>query len=413
MTWVLPSAFSNIDLLYTVMASAERRRDLSAFMMTSHTLYSVGVPLLLRGHVTLSTTLSLESFRNFMFAEKNLKRFAFLRELNIRVHAGEDYLRVHDNINSILRNASFLRHLSMMAFSSIVNHEARSEILRSLSSLHTLESLSFAHSEYLPSLELLESLRSPISELQVWTSHISNDSRTLSALLNIKNTLTKLTFKTHQLARADSGHVLPHVQELTILVDNGLVEDTGTLVSIFPNLRRLSVGGGACLHRSIPTDLRNFNQAQFARLSEKWASLDSISGDLVSLAVLGLRCPVHQITAPRPSDPHTAKYLLGVILGDVGPCILGLRASHDKFEGWALEWFSNLLRGVLTCQKLNGLYLEITINEYFQEHLSTTWVCFLVVFLQRFPPLNMWFFLDIAESPFGVSRQVPSSSSCA
>ena len=376
----------NLDVLYTIMVLTETRKDLLAFMKTSNALYSLGIPLLLKERVTLSRLLSLESFRDFMFAEQDQKRFRFLRALEIRIAWGEDQLRARESVILLLQNADFLRYLSVVNYNDIVGSPTGYDALQTLCHLRSLEYLSISDTDTAPILDSLDVLQSPVTELEIWSSKALSHSRIFTTLLNFKETLTKLTFKASYLTAAESSPVLPRVRELTIITDSGLVAYVGTLARVFPNLRRLSIGGGECASNANLLGTLRSNITQFSQAPQQWASLESISGDLPSLVALGLRCPIAQITATRLSSLQSHMFLLGTILTKSGPSILGLHATHDKFEGWALDTFRTLLRGLWACLHLSGLYLEIDIKEYIREHLTPTWVCPFPIVLT----LQMW-----------------------
>lgn len=262
-------------------------------MRASYFLYNLGIPILLKGTITLTTENGIHSFRSFLVARTYQER-AHLRKLKIR--NGEWHLRypvvsrssVRTSFAAILRHATHLESLEIEVCRPIF--KTRYPIaIKALASMTTLRHLALGNASYARNAihTLLEDLSSPISTLVIDGSIDANWNSMPVILLRMKDSMTRLSLSVVPMFLPLMQLQLPHVEELSLTVQGELVSPE-YLPRVFPKLKGLSMTKYEWMWGSEEegTIIRR-RHGSFG-----WSSLDFVSSDPESLLHFGTTCPI-------------------------------------------------------------------------------------------------------------------------
>ncbi|EKM56225.1 uncharacterized protein PHACADRAFT_209698 [Phanerochaete carnosa HHB-10118-sp] len=315
--------------------------DLLRTMATCRPLYDLGIPILLRdvrfvrvrGNYQPRFLLYQKHFLN------NPVRFAWVQSLVCPSIALDD--RISTQFLAMPRNFTSLRALDI----DINGAKVDGYLSRWILSLERLRELKIqnvgAHSKQ--QMILVRRMSSRLTVLHISTTRFMRAQSRFYPLRALANSLYSLSF---ECSHTEGGPAISHnnnlsfpaVQELTWI--SAEVVLAGTLISVFPGLRRLNIGNPmleserAMTDRDIPADamlsLRLHNRSMQHCCRARWESLDVLRGSPVTLWTLGLRCQAARLETHLFNGFEKPGYTLA-ILHDAWPehLVLGVSTKGD------------------------------------------------------------------------------------
>ena len=288
--YTISDARLNEDVLYHIMSSLARPRDVLAAMRTCYALYQLGLPLLLQNvHLQSATQFALLE----AFLERHPLRYQSIRTVTFSFSSGFDQLV--ERLVDFLRKLGRVQDLNFM-WLPITHPDGRlaNQITQQVSSMPSLRGLSVL-GDIPPQnvAQLFTHIQSHVTELDI--GYFYYTVRPLSLLAPLKPHLEKLTI------RANPGGIsftdfedlppaetkFPRVRSLSFDCAGSDFAKVGLLPRIFPLVRDFAVRGVHLPPDQVAlTALRSANRAQQADV--RWDTLDHLEGTVRSVYAAGL-----------------------------------------------------------------------------------------------------------------------------
>lgn len=362
----------NYDLLHEIMRHLEQPPELLPLMHTCHTLYELGVPLLLMDVTYRPEMRPNRLLRHFLLS--NPARFSQVIRLTcVRVDLQSygidappnlfpDFMRLSTSIQYLdlqvvapryerpvtlkpddiapIAHLPHLRHLRIGGSVSV------SQLLWSLTvPLKTIEIDRHENGYVHPDAPIL---RDPISSIAQLSTSLENFSFVLDATVN-----DTVIFAT--------GYFFPLVRKLEWVSWHPL--DIGALASTFPNLESLSVafkGTELRQNRSLSPDQMTAFRQNNLQSQNTIRYLQHLSGDILSLWALGIRCHVELLEIPITAQSSSAVSTAQEVLAAIRP--RRLRALHSNFVHTCQV--ENMDSRILFYETIQELELRLTIVDH-------------------------------------------------
>ena len=342
----------NYDIFASVMEYLYRN-DLLYMMCTCRTLFNIGIPLFLRELDIITSPSWAETPRLKLYRSLFLENLARISDVTSITGTYLTFLDAHGlpedyppgiftqcrlfppqcRLPNCLQYFSHLRALDM----SMDEYEITPAFQQWILSLTQLRELRLRRVGQQSRLldDLLQGLRAGIEMVHIGrvASHgVGSSIEPVLALQNVAHTLTALTVEWHDLfvgPRISRPHTtvrLANVLELT-WVSNQAV-DAALLAWTFPQLRVLRVGD-ILMDGPKARDVRGITGEHMLALREHhvaqqgqaalFESLESLTGNVLSLWTLGLKCPVTRVETAIRLWEHAKVGHLIVLLHDTAP----------------------------------------------------------------------------------------------
>ncbi|KAI0763087.1 hypothetical protein BD413DRAFT_484746 [Trametes elegans] len=353
----------DLDTLGVVCAFLQDVPTLVAVSYTCHGLRSIAARrLLLVRPADLANARSIEVFHRFVFGD-SAARLPYVRELHLSISAlgEEDRSRTVEQLLAILDNARHLETLSIPYGDCTFVCLLDARVLEAIVQLPSLRTLSISMVEAI-SEKLVHDLTSPLSTLRVSLQRLPfpNDIggpalgtvRLDNLLRRHAKTLQDLHVSSLTAMELDSeGAQYPAVRSVQLHANRSTLR-LDVLQHMFPNLCDSFDAGFVDFRFVEDTEeqqrVRLANKAhQAAR--QRWARLDRVVGDAITLYALALTCPVRYLTVPDFCD-HSKTRLAQVLL-DTRPTHLtlsvilshGVAVFEDLFPRETYETLTHLV----------------------------------------------------------------------
>lgn len=259
----------------------------------------------------------------------------------------------------MVNRAVHLEDLDIDSFDSLLEAGGTRafELLRDLSSHHKLKKLT-VHNVGERTVQLLEVMvSSSVTDLSLSYKHELESPDPFPALKSFCSTITilepewvypeSLTVKCPRLHTLSLQTLFP----LTICA----------LVFAFPNLLRLTLPSQASLPEEDDIEaMRLSNQDDLAQPNGSWTHLDYLRGDTIHLYMMGLSCPVYELSVGGVTTADVSKVVS--LLDDLSPQVVHL---FIRLGGFSLEVFGAFLQSAV--QILNDSCSHLDLNIQLQE----------------------------------------------
>ncbi|EIW56276.1 uncharacterized protein TRAVEDRAFT_49113 [Trametes versicolor FP-101664 SS1] len=369
----------NEDVYYAIVTLLDKQSDVSAFMCSARMLYPLGMGILLRMGASITTDEQLVSFcrfiqRHYSSGTSQLERLSIcIPRLRLDLDWDSDVeLEDYKPINGapllvpvvgLLLN---LQDLSIAFCEELLEYDVR--LAEAFSALTTLRRL-YLSSFGLRTHEIVSNIRSPLvdihidgeyPEVELPPPHRPHLCDPLDVLKPHRTTLERVSlyhFDTSD-AYVNSGpdtSIFPRVTALAMM--DCRVCERDVLVNAFPNLRVLEVVSPeidfwALEYLETPASVESVYLHNRDEVQEIWPDLDHVYGDLISVYMLALDCPVERLDLII-CIVDLPEGRLSTTIEDIRPERIVLRLGFKK-EQWPLldpkfspQDISRLLNGVL------------------------------------------------------------------
>ncbi|KZV72542.1 hypothetical protein PENSPDRAFT_353119 [Peniophora sp. CONT] len=337
-----------LDIVYELLPFLETR-DLLMFMRTCKALRERGARHILSRRIPIRR---VESFACFMEASPH--RYQYLLHVIYSPHRAEP--TSIKRLVSVLSQASALVSLELLCRLDKLEDVLKKKLFDAISRISSLRCLRISThgAGHLTDNALLLRLSPRLTSLRLSFAAPTDPFPTLpSALLDNLETL--------YLEQACFMPLETPLLRLKSLTAQDSFLRTRTLVTSFPNLRHLRLfktGRGAHLpSKQTETDaIRSINVNE--QMDQCWSSLDTLSGNLISLHDLALAAPVHALHIETEIVVGVHDQLLCTVLQDTRPSRLPATLDHRSAESTSPSL--NGVRALLqTATNLNHLSLRV------------------------------------------------------
>ncbi|OCH85086.1 hypothetical protein OBBRIDRAFT_891404 [Obba rivulosa] len=324
-SWTQPVL--NFDILDLSM-SFLHTRDLLAVMRTCRALHSTGFRhLLAHGH-SLHNWKKTKAFCEFVLADTP-GRCNLIRDLDLKVRDEwkDDY---PSNVISLLAKVLVnSRHISRLAISiGKKQYEEHPELGAALNALESLKTLAIYHGTEADG-ELLKGLKLPLTELNADFDEVMSSDVATNVLHNFVNSLETLSSKGLPL-QAWSTSPFSRVRGLHFMFINRNY-NTSILIDMFPHITHLSLEENYGMYSwgeiAIDDEVERGRALNQRNVKSSWTSLESVSGDFVSIYAAAITSKVHHLdTLIYNSDGNH----LRAVINDMRPDELVLSIQSEK-----------------------------------------------------------------------------------
>ncbi|KAJ3488335.1 hypothetical protein NLI96_g2929 [Meripilus lineatus] len=327
-----------MDVIAEIMEHVQDRLQLCSLMRTCRTLYSIGIPPLLRSPIKINSLQSLSSFQDFLFAEPlgSERRFGSVRCLHINTEIdslGGDMLKTILVRTTNLQGLSILRSYSFFALCLDAG--------KSMENLSRLTDLTLVFIKP-HNVLCLQGMKSPVSKLKFTMPFEFTEPKLFPILSQVfGNTLTELDIYGVHLSGTDAQ--FPRLRILKI--DTRHAIPAVVLAHTFPGLKSLDIATfypSSTYHMS--TEATHQHALNKARLSSSRLPLPSLQylkaspTDLFYNAII----PRAEEFEVVELDLINAEWLLELLKG-IQPSILRLCFYHAAFSNLILVTFLQTL----------------------------------------------------------------------
>ena len=354
----------NADVLLLVFSLAHKQTKL-ALMSTCQVLYREGGRQFLKSeNVGLGRENRLKSFLRFIDADggsrmRSLGRLTLDINLSLSLSVAKRFRKMLERLGPISR----LTDLTILCLEPLLS--SHPPLAKAIAGLTSLKDVDFQDVGKL-SLKMLKSMKSELETADIGFERSKGDTSEdfIMSLAQYSSSLRCLS------VRGDTGYTedpqdgdpqYPHVSDLTL--DEPESHITWHYTRAFPNLKKLSVVTMNHGLYDADEDFRAENVAQLRRHG-CWESLDSFDGAVIMLWMLGLSCPVSELSleADCSITPEIFR-----------TCLLPTRATRlsisiFQFSLFLDEQFTQAFEeGCAATLKVLELDLEICPDEYMLE----------------------------------------------
>ncbi len=313
-----------LDILELVCELLDDVATVLSFSVVSRVLRPVALKRLLRMRpVALVDERSVRAFHGFVFTDPE-SRLPFIRALDIRILKLEEHARqdIAQYILDLLERATHLKSLTLSHPKYTFQCLADLRIPAAISRLTTLRELGLlgecdeveAIIKSTRSVSSLRVLHVSLSSLPVFDGEDGIPTAEFDALMcHLAPTLEFLDITERTMLFREKGAQYSALRSLRMGMDQGILR-TDILVHKFPALDgTLSLGPMYELQEDVPNQwrIREANKERQRRRS--WAHLDRVIGDMLSVFVLGLTCPVCHLVLDMHHTLHLTEHLVDIL----------------------------------------------------------------------------------------------------
>ena len=288
----------NADVLLLVFSLAHKQTKL-ALMSTCQVLYREGGRQFLKSeNVGLGRENRLKSFLRFIDADggsrmRSLGRLTLDINLSLSLSVAKRFRKLLERLGPVSR----LTDLTILCLEPLLS--SHPSLAKAIAGLTSLKDVDFQHVGKL-SLKMLKSMKSELETADIGFERSKGDRDTsedfIISLAQYSSSLRCLA------VRGDTGYNedprdddprYPHVSDLTL--DEPESHITWHYTRAFPNLKKLSV---VTMNHGLYDPDEAFRAENVAQLRRHgcWESLDSFDGAVIMLWMLGLSCPVSELS---------------------------------------------------------------------------------------------------------------------
>lgn len=330
----------NFDVLVAVM-SYLYGSDLLSAMQTCHTLYSGGIPFLLRFPVVLRTRAKVLSFCRFVLVDP--ARFQLLRALDISAPGRFKPGPKADLLLAMFMHAKYLEHLKISDCEILVSDQRIASAIAALASIKSLTLHTLNEAAYLV-LALSQSDLVAI-EIGFWRDDVMGPEDPVPLLKGFSHCLRELRVTYAEFLQHDI--LYPCVEILVI--DDCRFALAQPLIGCFPNVNDLSLWTGQEDEALEDEEIEEHRQMNMHSQQEvgQWDSLNHLRGDIRSLYLLGLTCSVKHLDVQSTFLTSTRVRQLSTLLLQGRPYALSIRIKASGFDMGLLTQLLIPVRGSL------------------------------------------------------------------
>ncbi|KAL1942650.1 hypothetical protein VTO73DRAFT_4890 [Trametes versicolor] len=316
----------DLDVLELVCELLDDAATVLSFALVSHALHPVALKRLLRMRpVALVDERSVRAFHDFVVTDAE-SRLPFVRALEIRVLEVDEQARqdVARRILDLLERVTHLESLTLphpkytfrcLADPRIPEAIARIATLRKLGLLGECDEAE-AIIKATRSVSSLRVLRVSLVSLPFFGGEIGVPTAAFDAFMSpLAPTLEVLDITERTTLFSERGAQYPALRSLKIGIctDQGMMR-TDILVYKFPSLDgTLSLGPMYELTEDVSDHWRIREANKERQQHQSWAHLDRVMGDLLSVFVLGLTCPVRHLMLDVCYTLHLTEHLVDIL----------------------------------------------------------------------------------------------------
>jgi hypothetical protein len=295
-------------------------------MVTCRTLYLAGIPYVLGGPILLRTRMNLISFCRFMLRDPT-DRFRYLRELELNTSGRFKNPHAGELIAGVLEHATHLETLRLLHCDYLQLSERIPRAISAMSSLQDLTLISLTDEAY----DLLPKLRSPLKRIECSFYHSDGNDPVdpVVLLAPFKGSLQEIKVTWVQFA----SQAVQYPLVTALYIDDCQFTELKHILRCFPNLQNLSLWMAHeddDLDEEEIEDHRELNLS--ARAARFWNKLDSLSGSLLSLYMLGVRTKVDHLSLESSWVEKEEERMFSALLSDLRPSSIALRARDLGFD---------------------------------------------------------------------------------
>ncbi|EKM56027.1 uncharacterized protein PHACADRAFT_28997 [Phanerochaete carnosa HHB-10118-sp] len=293
---IRPAMRLNWDILVEIMSFSDNA-DASRMSRTCRTLLQAAPKILLsREAVSLCGPEQLSSFLQYMLCGRQAAELKLVMFYN-------EFLEIDTSINRTLTNLSRLRTIQLSDATD-------------------------------PAAELLKEMQAPLTGIDAsFFDYVDYWFDPVETFARFRHSLRAMSLAFVRFASADIQY--PHVVSLS--VERCRFEDLEHIVHCFPGLHDLKLHG-ISFDFMVENDLEEERLSNLASQARRtWSSLHRLSGDVLGLYILGIRCRVDHVSVScQPLNSTVDGQRLAAILADVRPTSLDIRLRLPEFKALSL-----------------------------------------------------------------------------